>query len=110
MGKVLSTILMAVVTVLFCFCTVFLPPIGDVNSAPNQHVTPHYIEHAKEDTGSPNIVTATLADYRGFDTLWETSVMFVSGLTAFLILMNSTELGDKIMPKKGKKGGAKREE
>ena len=43
-------------------------------------------------------------------SLWETSVMFVSGLTAFLILMNSTEIGDKIMPKKGKKGGAKREE
>ena len=108
MGKVLSTILMAVVTVLFCFCTVFLPPIGDVNSAPNQHVTPHYIEHAKEDTGSPNIVTATLADYRGFDTLWETSVMFVSGLTACLILMVNTEEGKKVL-KKGKKekGGAK---
>ena len=110
MSKGLATVLMTVVTVMFCMCTVFLPPIGDPNSAPNQHVTPYYIEHAKEDTGSPNIVTATLADYRGFDTLWETSVMFVSGLTAFLILMNSTELGDKIMPKKGKKGGAKREE
>ncbi len=40
----------------------------------------------KEDTGSPNIVTATLADYRGFDTLGETSVMFIAGLTTFLIL------------------------
>ena len=110
MTRVLTTILMTAVTALFCFCTVFLPPIGDANSAPNQHVTPYYIEHAYEDTGSPNIVTATLADYRGFDTLWETSVMFLSGLAAFLILMESTELGDKIMSKKGKKGGAKREE
>ena len=101
---------MTAVTALFCFCTVFLPPIGDPNSAPNQHVTPYYIEHAKEDTGSPNIVTATLADYRGFDTLWETSVMFLSGLAAFLNLMESTELGDKIMPAKGRKGGARREE
>lgn len=110
MTRVLTTILMTVVTALFCYCSVFLPTIGDPNSAPNQHVTPYYIEHAQEDTGSPNIVTATLADYRGFDTLWETSVMFVSGLTAFLILMNGTEIGDKIVNRKGKKGGAKREE
>ena len=109
MTRVLTTILMTAVTALFCFCTVFLPPIGDPNFAPNQHVTPYYIENAKEDTGSPNIVTATLADYRGFDTLWETSVMFVSGLTACLILLNNTEIGDKIV-NRGKKGGKKRDE
>ena len=109
MSKGLATVLMTVITVIFCMCSVLLPPIGDPNSAPNQHVTPYYIEHAKEDTGSPNIVTATLADYRGFDTLWETSVMFVSGLTACLILLNNTEIGDKIV-NKGKKGGKKRGE
>ncbi len=102
MGRSLSAILMVIITVVFCACTVFLPPIGDVNSAPNQHVTPYYIENSAVDTGSPNIVTATLADYRGFDTLWETSVMFVSGLTACLILMKNTGEGQS---KKTKKGG-----
>ncbi len=100
---------MVVVTVVFCLCTVLLPPIGDPNSAPNQHVTPYYIENSAVDTGSPNIVTGTLADYRGFDTLWETSVMFVSGLTACLILMINTEEGDKLLRgfqrKKDQKGG-----
>lgn len=104
MEKGLSTILMVVVTVIFCACTVFLPAIGDPNSAPNQHVTPYYIEHSAEDTGSPNIVTGTLADYRGFDTLWETSVMFVSGLTACLILLKNTKDNSLL---KGKKGGKK---
>ncbi len=94
---------MAIITVAFCACTVFLPMIGDENSAPNQHVTPYYIENSAVDTGSPNIVTGTLADYRGFDTLWETSVMFVSGLTACLILMKNT--GEKRNEKTSKKGG-----
>lgn len=87
----------------------FLPAIGDPNSAPNQHVTPYYIENSAKDTGSPNIVTGTLADYRGFDTLWETSVMFVSGLTACLILMKSTGEGGSVLGKKqgAKKGGKK---
>lgn len=107
MSRGLTTILMTVITVLFCACTVFLPTIGDPNSAPNQHVTPYYIENSAVDTGSPNIVTGTLADYRGFDTLWETSVMFVSGLTACLILMSNTEEGNRILAgrKQKKKGG-----
>ena len=102
MTRVLTTILMTVITVLFCMCAPLLPAIGDPQSAPNQHVTPYYIEHSIEDTGSPNIVTGTLADYRGFDTLWETSVMFVSGLTACLILMSNTEIGGRLKGKKEK--------
>ena len=109
MARGLTTILMTVITALFCACTVFLPAIGDPNSAPNQHVTPYYIEHSAEDTGSPNIVTGTLADYRGFDALWETSVMFVSGLTACLILMKNTGEGKQDQKKTGKKGEARHE-
>lgn len=85
----LVTILLGVITGLFCFCVTFLPPIGGHNSAPHQHVTPVYIAQSQLDTGSPNIVTGTLADYRGFDTMWETSVMFLSGVIVVLVLGNS---------------------
>lgn len=73
----LVTVLLAVITGMFCSFVTYLPFIGDVNSAPNQHVTPVYIERSVQDTGSPNIVTGLLADYRGFDTMWETTVMFL---------------------------------
>ena len=81
---------LALLTGLFCSSVIFLPTIGDNNSAPNQHVTPVYISQSEHDTGSANIVTGTLADYRGFDTMWETTVMFLSGLTVALILSKST--------------------
>ncbi len=81
---------LALLTGLFCSSVIFLPPIGDPGSAPNQHITPVYIAQSELDTGSPNIVTGTLADYRGFDTMWETTVMYLSGLTAALILSKST--------------------
>lgn len=71
----------------FCHATAYLPEIGDANSVPNQHISNYYIEHSKEDTASNNIVSGTLADYRGYDTMFETSVMFVSGLVVTLILM-----------------------
>ncbi len=81
---------LALLTGLFCSVVTFLPTIGSPTTVPNQHVTPVYIAQSELDTGSPNIVTGTLADYRGFDTMWETSVMFLSGLTAVLILSKST--------------------
>lgn len=90
-----NTIIMLIITVVFCLNVGYLPVIGDAQSAPNQHVTPYYIEHSYEDTGSPNVVTGVLADYRGFDTLGETSVMFVAGLTATLILTSGKKKSEK---------------
>lgn len=96
--RVIGTIILVIVTSVFCMNAADLPAIGDPYSAPNSHVTPHYIECSEEDTGSPNIVTGVLADYRGFDTLWETSVMFVAGMTAVIILTKGKE--EKYLKKK----------
>ena len=53
----LVAVLLAVITGMFCSFVTYLPEIGDVNTAPNQHVTPSYISRSVEDTGSPNVVT-----------------------------------------------------
>jgi multicomponent Na+:H+ antiporter subunit B len=39
-----------------------------------------------EETSVPNIVTAVLADYRGYDTMYETAVIFTAGLACFILL------------------------
>lgn len=63
-----------------------LPPFGDPNTAIHMHVGPYYLERAYVETGVPNIVTAILADYRGFDTLGETIVVFTAGVGVLLLL------------------------
>jgi multicomponent Na+:H+ antiporter subunit B len=63
-----------------------LPRVGDPGSQPATHVSPRYIERSHEETGAPNFVTAVLADYRGYDTLGETTVIFTAGLACLLIL------------------------
>lgn len=93
--RVIGTIIIIIITTIFCLNVDVLPTIGDVNTAPNQHITPTYIEHGQHDTGSPNLVTAVLADYRGFDTLGETSVMFVAGITTVLILRENKKNAGK---------------
>ncbi|MFH1640146.1 MAG: hydrogen gas-evolving membrane-bound hydrogenase subunit E [Chloroflexota bacterium] len=64
-----------------------LPGRGDPEAPANTHVSPFYIENAVEDTKTPNVVTAVLADYRGYDTLGETIVIFTAGLACILIMV-----------------------
>ena len=63
-----------------------LPRMGDPESPASTHVSPRYIEKAQEEAGAPNMVTAVLADYRSYDTLGETVVIFTAGLACLLVL------------------------
>ncbi len=63
-----------------------LPDWGDPTSPASVHLSNDYIEHALAQTEVPNLVTAVLADYRGFDTMFETAVVFCAGLACFLLL------------------------
>jgi len=65
------------------------PAWGDPHSPANANVASYYINHSLEDTGVPNVVTSVLADYRGFDTLLETSVVFVAFIAIFALLKHS---------------------
>lgn len=86
MMRMLGTVIMALVTIFFCMHVSYLPTIGDPESPANSHITPRYIEDGQAETGSPNLVTGVLADYRGFDTLGEATVMFVAGATTVALL------------------------
>ncbi|MGC9364737.1 MAG: hydrogen gas-evolving membrane-bound hydrogenase subunit E [Fidelibacterota bacterium] len=46
----------------------------------------HYVENAGQETGSANIVTAIILDYRAYDTLGEVTVLFTAILGALAIL------------------------
>lgn len=46
----------------------------------------HYITQTYEETTVPNFVTAVLADYRGYDTMFETVVVFIAGLSIMTIV------------------------
>lgn len=63
-----------------------LPRLGDPGSPASTRVSPRYIERAAEETGALNMVTAVLADYRSFDTLGETLVIFAAGLGCLVVL------------------------
>jgi len=63
-----------------------MPYFGDPEAPIHQHVAPDYVEGTKKHVGMPNIVTAVLASYRGYDTYGETMVIFTAGIGVILLL------------------------
>ena len=63
-----------------------LPPVGDPESPAATHLSPYYIENSLKDMETPNLVTTVVTDYRGYDTLGETTVIMTAGLACLLIL------------------------
>jgi len=66
--------------------TAGLPAFSDPAAPIHSHVVPRYVNDAARETGVPNIVTAVLASYRGYDTLGETTVVFTAGVGVIALL------------------------
>ena len=84
--KLTAFALLALMAALLAHGASSLPAMGDPLSPASTHVSPRYIEQGLSETGATNIVTAVLADYRGYDTLGETVVIFCAGLGCLLII------------------------
>ena len=65
-----------------------MPHFGRPDAPIHLHPSPDYVEKSKEEIGVPNVITAVLASYRGYDTLGETVVIFTAGIGVLLLLRN----------------------
>jgi len=63
-----------------------MPAFGDVNSPANTYVGMDFMAKTAEEIKIPNVVTAVLASYRGYDTFGEVVVIFSAGLGVLLLL------------------------
>ena len=63
-----------------------MPAFGDPHSPANSYVGMDYLARTAEEIHIPNVVTAVLASYRGYDTFGEAVVIFSAGLGVLLLL------------------------
>lgn len=83
-----------VLSLIFCLSFIFLlllevswlPPVGNAANPDNNEVSARYIERGLQETGAVNIVTGMILDYRAFDTLGESHVLFVATITVLVLL------------------------
>ena len=71
---------------LLLYTVTALPAFGDSNHPINNEVSARYIENGLQETGAVNIVTGMILDYRAFDTLGESSVLFTAAMVVLFLL------------------------
>ncbi|MBW2600357.1 MAG: hypothetical protein JRD47_00285 [Deltaproteobacteria bacterium] len=84
--RILSLIAGILVGAALIYGSLDMPKWGDPHSPAATHVSPYYLHHSIEHMATPNVVTSVLADYRGYDTLGETTVVFTAGMACLLLL------------------------
>ena len=73
--------------VLLLITVSWLPRFGNAANPANNEVIKRYIEKGEEETGVVNIVTGLILNYRGFDTMGETHVLFIAASCVMILLL-----------------------
>lgn len=72
-----------------------LPPYGIPDNPIHNQVSERYVNGALEDTGVPNTVTAIVLDYRAYDTMFETIVLFTAAIAVVITLKSWKKAGER---------------
>lgn len=73
----------------------FLPHFGNASNPANNEVVKAYVENGIHDTGAINFVAGMILDYRAFDTLGESTVLFIAASTVIILLLKNKTKDEK---------------
>ena len=83
---VLSVVLCLTMIAVLLITVSYLPRYGSEYNPDNNEVSERYIEKGLEETGAVNIVAGMILDYRAFDTLGESCVLFTAACAVLILL------------------------
>jgi len=73
-------------TIMLLWATFEKPRLGDPSAPVHGHVAPEYLARTAADFEIPNVVTAVLGSFRGYDTFGEVLVVFTAAIGVLLLL------------------------
>lgn len=89
MRKILVDIMFVGLFIVLAIGILKMPTEATINAPAYNDIVKHYLENGAEETNVSNIIAAILADYRGFDTLGETIVLFTSVVAVGSVLRST---------------------
>lgn len=90
----LSLVPYRIFSVLFCIVLAgvlvgtmyFMPTFADEKTPADNEVSHHYVEQGRDQTGAVNTVAGMILDYRAFDTLGESFVLFTATCAVMMLM------------------------
>ncbi len=86
MYRIAAVVICVAIIVLLVSTAAKLPPYGSPDNPAHNEVSERYIEKGMQETGAVNIVAGMILDYRAFDTLGESNVLFIAAVTVLVLL------------------------
>lgn len=87
--KAFSVIFCLILCVILVGTVNYLPLFADENTPTANEVYEHYVSQGRDQTGAVNTVAGMILDYRAFDTLGESFVLFTATCAVLLLLEQS---------------------
>ncbi len=94
-GRWVSLAVVTLTALTIGYATFENPRLGDPEAPVHQHVAPWYLEQTPLLIDIPNVVTAVLGSYRGYDTLGEVIVVLTAGIGVLFLLGLPGAFGDR---------------
>ncbi len=89
-NRLIALLAVSVTVVAIIYATFDKPRFGDPAAPVHQHVAPWYLENTRDAIDIPNVVTAVLGSFRGYDTLGEVFVVYTAGIGVLFLLGKNT--------------------
>ncbi|MEE4173694.1 MAG: DUF4040 domain-containing protein [Xanthomonadales bacterium] len=87
-----------IVTAIVFYAVKDKPMLGDPNTPVQTHVAAEYFPMTREFVDIPNVVTAVLASFRGYDTLGEVIVVLTAAIGVLFLIGPEAPVGRKSPP------------
>lgn len=84
--KVFAVLVACAIIVVLLSTVMELPEFGNPNNPAVNEVYDRYVNDGLEETGAVNIVAGMILDYRAFDTLGESHVLFIAACSVLILL------------------------
>ena len=96
--KALSMVVVTAAALVVIYATFDKPQFGSPDAPTQTYVAPWYLEKTREYIDIPNVVTAVLGSFRGYDTLGEVLVVFTAGIGVLFLLAGGPGGGKRSAP------------
>ncbi len=91
---VMSIILVGLISFMLMLAVTEMPVYGNLDNPTNNYVYERYVNEGVKESGGWNMVANILIDYRGYDTLLESTVLFTT-VVSIMIVWGTSAAGQK---------------
>lgn len=97
-ARIVCSVALCLMLIVMLLSTVMdMPYFGQADTLIDSELSEFYVEHTLSHTGATNIITGIILNFRGFDTLGESHVLFIAVCSVIILLKMTAKEEDPLL-------------